>query len=138
MEALHNFESLRVSGEETFCFFETRMPGRGLSPRSPTLQAGSFHHCTRPHPPPSHSTNVLCYWEEMASWAAQLTQRQTRQHSRHCGLHNILYLSTKAVLTILGAFIVGYERVYLPLSKVADTPFHIQGDDLRLATRKGQ
>ena len=24
----------------------------------------------------------------------------------------------------------GYERVYLPLCKVADTPFHIQGDDL--------
>ena len=23
----------------------------------------------------------------------------------------------------------GYERVYLPLHKVADTPFHIQGDD---------
>ena len=25
---------------------------------------------------------------------------------------------------------LGYERVYLPLSKVADTPFHIQGDDV--------
>ena len=24
----------------------------------------------------------------------------------------------------------GYERVYLPLCKVADTPFHIQGDVL--------
>ena len=24
---------------------------------------------------------------------------------------------------------LGYERVYLPLSKVADTPFHIQGDE---------
>ena len=24
---------------------------------------------------------------------------------------------------------LGYERVYLPLCKVADTPFHIQGDD---------
>ena len=24
----------------------------------------------------------------------------------------------------------GYERVYLPLCKVADTPFHIQGDDI--------
>ena len=23
----------------------------------------------------------------------------------------------------------GYERVYLPLHKVADTPFHIQEDD---------
>ena len=23
---------------------------------------------------------------------------------------------------------LGYERVYLPLCKVADTPFHIQGD----------
>ena len=25
----------------------------------------------------------------------------------------------------------GYERVYLPLWKVADTPFHIQGDELQ-------
>ena len=25
---------------------------------------------------------------------------------------------------------LGYERVYLPLYRVADTPFHIQGDDL--------
>ena len=25
---------------------------------------------------------------------------------------------------------LGYERVYLPLYKVADTPFHIQGDDV--------
>ena len=24
----------------------------------------------------------------------------------------------------------GYERVYLTLYKVADTPFHIQGDDI--------
>ena len=24
---------------------------------------------------------------------------------------------------------LGYERVYLPLYKVADTPFHIQGDE---------
>ena len=24
---------------------------------------------------------------------------------------------------------LGYERVYLPLYKVADTPFHIQDDD---------
>ena len=25
---------------------------------------------------------------------------------------------------------LGYERVYLPLYKVADTPFQIQGDDV--------
>ena len=25
---------------------------------------------------------------------------------------------------------LGYERVYLPLCKVADTPFYIQGDDI--------
>ena len=27
---------------------------------------------------------------------------------------------------------LGYERVYLPLFQVADTPFHIQGDDIKL------
>ena len=26
--------------------------------------------------------------------------------------------------------LLGYERVYLPLCKVADTPFHTQGDNM--------
>ena len=41
---------LRVSGEETCCFFETWRPEWGSSPRSPTFQAGSFNHCTRAPP----------------------------------------------------------------------------------------
>ena len=40
-----NVESLRVSGEETFCFFETWMPERGSKPRSSTFQADSFNNC---------------------------------------------------------------------------------------------
>ena len=31
--------------------------------------------------------------------------------------------------------LLGYERVYLPLYKVADTPFHIQGDERRSSMR---
>ena len=31
---------------------------------------------------------------------------------------------------------LGYERVYLPLCKVADTPFHIQGDHTRKDVRR--
>ena len=46
-EAPHNIESLRVSGGETFCFFETWRPEWGSNPGSPTFQAGSFNHCTR-------------------------------------------------------------------------------------------
>ena len=34
--------------------------------------------------------------------------------------------------------ILGYERVYLPLGKVADTPFHIQGDAERNTREKSQ
>ena len=37
------------------------------------------------------------------------------------------WLNTPIHYTILP---FGYERVYLPLCKVADTPFHIQGDDM--------
>ena len=40
-------ESLRVSREETYGFFETEMPERGTNPRTPTFQADSFNHCTR-------------------------------------------------------------------------------------------
>ena len=60
LDAAHNIESLPVSGEETFWFFETWMPKWGSSPRSPTFQAGIFNHCTSaparsikvPHPLP--------------------------------------------------------------------------------------
>ena len=44
-EASYNIGSL--SGEETFCFFETWRPDWGSNPQSPTFQAGSFNHCTR-------------------------------------------------------------------------------------------
>ena len=46
-EASHNIGYLRVSGEETLCFFETWRPEWGSNPRSPTFQAGSFNQCTR-------------------------------------------------------------------------------------------
>ena len=38
-EAPHNTEYLRVSGKETFCFFETWMTEWGSNPRSPTFLA---------------------------------------------------------------------------------------------------
>ena len=46
-EVPHKIGSLRVSGEETFCFFEIWRPEWSLNPRSPTLQTGSFNHWTR-------------------------------------------------------------------------------------------
>ena len=45
-DASNNIESLQVSGEETFCFFETCMPEQGLKSQSPTFQAGSFFSIT--------------------------------------------------------------------------------------------
>ena len=45
--SLPNIEFLRVSREETFCFFETWMPEWGSNPRSPTFLTGSFNHYTR-------------------------------------------------------------------------------------------
>ena len=30
---------------------------------------------------------------------------------------------------------LGYDKVYLPLCRVADTPFHIQGDDMSFTVR---
>ena len=45
-EVPHNNKYLRVSGEETFCFFETWRPEWGSNPWSPTFQAGRFNHCT--------------------------------------------------------------------------------------------
>ena len=52
MEAPHNIRYLRVSGEETFCFFETWRPEWGSNPPFQTFQAGSFNHYTRAPAPP--------------------------------------------------------------------------------------
>ena len=47
-EAPHNNEYLRVSREETFCFFEIWRPERGSSPRSLSRQHQALHQA--PHP----------------------------------------------------------------------------------------
>ena len=46
-EVPHNNESLRMSREETFCFFETWRPEWGSNPRFPIFQAGNFYRVTR-------------------------------------------------------------------------------------------
>ena len=53
------------------------------------------------------------------------------------------YISINIIYTILRYYIrddtissLGYERVYLPLYEVADTPFHIHGDDVNLRDEK--
>ena len=38
--------------------------------------------------------------------------------------------STKPLIHTVYFRPLGYERVYLPLCKVADAPFHIQGDEM--------
>ena len=38
--------------------------------------------------------------------------------------------------TVSGQTNLGYERVYLPLCKVADTPFHIQGGDIFIPSKE--
>ena len=40
--------------------------------------------------------------------------------------------SSYCILVVLTICLLGYERVYLPLHKVEDTPFHIQGGVLNL------
>ena len=46
-EAPHNIKYLRVRGGRNILFLWTWMPERGLNPRSPNFQAGTFSHCTR-------------------------------------------------------------------------------------------
>ena len=55
-EVPHNLESLRVSGEETFCFFETWRPDWGSSPRSPTSKQAALP--TAPGPSHKFSNEV--------------------------------------------------------------------------------
>ena len=68
-KAPYNIESLRVSGEETFCFFETSRPEWGSNPRSPTFQAGSFNHCTRA----LANIQVIKNWDSGRWWGRPLS-----------------------------------------------------------------
>ena len=60
-EASHIIESLRMSREETFCFFETWRSEWGSNPWSPTFQAGSFKQGPRPCGKPFHHSQCSLY-----------------------------------------------------------------------------
>ena len=49
---------------------------------------------------------------------------------------NVLHTSAKKAIKTQWIYPLGYERVYLPLHKMADTPFHIQGDVLYQGIRR--
>ena len=54
-------------------------------------------------------------------------------------ISNVTYGSCsghKFVISLNIRHLIGYERVYLPLCKVADTPFHIQGDEDMLTKKQ--
>ena len=48
---------------------------------------------------------------------------------RQCCVRQTLLAKLITKRTFLDKRPIGYERVQLPLCKVEDTPFHIQGDD---------
>ena len=54
------------------------------------------------------------------------------RHASPLSCHFIFELVVCVVMVqiIICKGVFGYERVYLPLCKVADTPFHIKGDDI--------
>ena len=65
--------NLRVSGEKTFCFFETWRPEWGSSLRFSTFQAGSISLCTRA------PSNVPVIWTtlsniRMVSWVGSFPE----------------------------------------------------------------
>ena len=75
--APHNIKSLRVSGEETFCLFETWRPECDSNPRPPTFYTGSFSHCTRTPFWSLVPSNVIS-WPCVGSMLGQLHRQTTR------------------------------------------------------------
>ena len=55
---------LRVSGKESFCFFEAWMPERGTNSRSPTFQAGKWNESGFRPPLCTYRLN----WARRTSW----------------------------------------------------------------------
>ena len=99
-EAPHNIKSLRVGGEEIFCFFEIWMPELHSNPRSQTFQAGSFNHCTQislwPHT--QTYTHTACLFSLYTSSPVRLPQVAQWSHTRRvclaCTRHH-LYASLR-------------------------------------------
>ena len=77
-----------------------------------------------------HSYNIpKCVWSGVSGWSweyrksyprscCELKKRDNKIVSRCCLEKSVINRP------------LGYERVYLPLCKVADTPFHIQEDEM--------
>ena len=63
-------------------------------------------------------TDVIVPAAKKKSYFEFLNTMSARLNMTHLTIYSAAYRS------------LGYERVYLPLCKVADTPFHIQGDDI--------
>ena len=62
--------------------------------------------------------NVKC--RNMVAKIPRKNKQRKEHHNRHQCVRGLMYFCHIIPL--------GYERVYQPLFKVADTPFHIQGD----------
>ena len=63
-EAPHNIESLRVSREETFCFFETWRPECGSNPRSSTFKQAALTTALGPPPLPMGFIRAICHFTD--------------------------------------------------------------------------
>ena len=91
-------------GRNIFCFFQTAETGN-RTPKSDVKGSGANHYSRAPAP------LIVAVLENLKINISFLFLSFTKK-----GLTNRL---------------LGYERVHLTLYKVADTPFHIQGEELR-------
>ena len=99
-DAPYNIESLRVSGEEIFCFFETLRAEWGSNPRSPTFQAGGFNHWTSPPPPSSKHEALTQCWADFSLSSTTLAQHQfiIGPTSRVCWARPICHTKTNSIV----------------------------------------
>ena len=76
-----SLQYLIFTSERERKFFETRLPERGSSPRSPTVQAGRRAAHPSSHEPPSYAARGQC-WPTVCDARTTPTQHQATQRSR--------------------------------------------------------
>ena len=105
-EVPHNIEFLRVSGEETFCFFGTWRPEWGSNQRAPNFQAGSFNHWTR-----APTLKYLVYYLAMDRAVSRYLIHSSRNS---CHENNISWNASPAKgLVTLSNDCLSNSRIYL-------------------------
>ena len=126
----HNHSGLTITGHHGAQWFDHYRPSSFLLIYGRIMSSGCVNHAVHPRGSRRGYSHARIYYmvpapiEIRRPCVVGYTQGGINSLDTP---HKALYVGTNTRILLI-CYIFGYKRVYLPLYKVADTPFHIQGD----------